>query len=137
MSRLSRLSSEEGFTLIEILVSITILSVSTLALSTMLARSTRQAASASAVIHRSAALTAETGRMSAMPFSLLAAGTTCVNVTAQPFPHTRCTTIADVSAKVKTVKVKVTPSGTLLVAADSAMFERSISGEANPPLGPI
>jgi hypothetical protein len=89
------------------------------------------------VIYRSAALTQETGRMSAMPFSLLAAGTTCVAVTAQPFPHSRCTTIADVSAKVKTVKVKVTPTGTLLVTADSTIFERSISGDANPPLGPI
>jgi prepilin-type N-terminal cleavage/methylation domain-containing protein len=123
----------EGFTLIEVLISITILSVGTLALATMLARSSRQATAASMSVYRAAALTEEVGRLGAMPFNLLVAGNTCVTVTAAPLPHTRCTTITTISAKVKSVEVKVTPTDALLLA-DSTMFERSISGDASPPL---
>jgi prepilin-type N-terminal cleavage/methylation domain-containing protein len=124
----------EGFTLIEVLVSITILALSTLALATLLARASRQATAAATSVYQTAALTEEVGRLGAMPFSLLAAGTTCVTVTANPLPHTRCSTITVVSAKQKTVKVKITPSGNPLLAADSTLFERSISGDAVPPL---
>jgi prepilin-type N-terminal cleavage/methylation domain-containing protein len=134
MSRSHESNSPAGFTLVEVLISITILSLSTLALATLLARSSRQATAASAMVYQIAALSEEVGRMGAMPFSLLTAGTTCVTVTTNPLPHTRCTTITDVSAKSKTVKVKVTPSGNPLLAADSTMFERSISGDAVPPL---
>jgi prepilin-type N-terminal cleavage/methylation domain-containing protein len=124
----------QGFTLIEVLVSITILSLSTLALATLLARSSRQATAASASLYQTTALSEEVGRLGAMPFSLLTVGTTCVTVTAHPLPHTRCTTITDVSAKRKIVNVKITPSGNPLLSADSTMFERSISGDAVPPL---
>ena len=124
----------EGFTLIEVLISVTILSVGTLALATLLARASRQATAASAAVYQIAALSEEVGRLGAMPFSLLTAGTTCATVTARPLPHTRCTTITDVNPKRKTVKVKITPSGNPLLTADSTMFERSISGDAVPPL---
>lgn len=134
MTQTHELRQDQGFTLIEILVSITILSLSTLALATLLARSSRQATAASASVYQMAALTEEVGRLGAMPFAALAAGTTCVTVTARPLPHTRCSTITTTSAKTKTVKVVVTPSGNPLLVADSAMFERSISGDAVPPL---
>jgi hypothetical protein len=67
-----------------------------------------------------------------MPFTTLVAGNTCVTVTAQPFPHTRCSTITDVTTKRKTVKVKVTPTGNPLLSADSTMFERAVSSTATP-----
>jgi prepilin-type N-terminal cleavage/methylation domain-containing protein len=134
MSRAHKSVRPAGFTLIEVLVSITILSLSTLALATLLARSSRQATAASASLYQTAALSEEVGRLGAMPFSLLTAGTTCVTVTAHPLPHARCTTITDVSAKRKIVTVKITPSDNPLLSADSTMFERSISGDAAPPL---
>jgi prepilin-type N-terminal cleavage/methylation domain-containing protein len=134
MTRRQSPKATEGFTLVEILISITILSLGTLALASLLARSARRATAASATTYQTAALSEEVGRMGAMPFSLLAAGTTCVTVTARPLPHTRCTTITDVNTKRKTVKIKITPSGNPLLSADSTMFERSISGNAVPPL---
>jgi prepilin-type N-terminal cleavage/methylation domain-containing protein len=124
-------AKERGFTLIEVLISITILSVGTLALATLLARSSRQASVVSMNVYETAALSEEVGRLGALPFSSLAAGTTCVTFTAAPFPYTRCSTITTVSAKVMRVKVKVTPTATSL-SADSTMFERSTS--IIPPL---
>jgi prepilin-type N-terminal cleavage/methylation domain-containing protein len=127
-----RRRSRKGFTLIEILVSMTVLAVGTLVLGGLLLRASRSAEAASAMSYQTAALTAEATRLSALPFASLAAGTTCATTTGAPFPHTRCSTITDVSAKVKTVKVRVTATNNPLVSADSVMFERSITVAVNP-----
>ena len=122
-----------GFTLIEVMVSITILAIGILVLGGLLARSSRAAEGASAVSYQTSVMAAAMGRFDALPFSQLAAGTTCATETAAPFPHTLCTTVTVVSPKVMQVKVKVTPTNTG-TAADSVMFERSISGPADDPL---
>jgi prepilin-type N-terminal cleavage/methylation domain-containing protein len=123
----------EGFTLIEVMVSMTILTIGTIALASLLLRSSQQARRVSMSVYATAAVTEEIGRLGAMPFSSLVAGTTCVNVTAQPLPNTRCTVITDLSTKRKTVQVTVTPTDAT-ISAVSITFERSISGNAVPPL---
>ena len=123
-----------GFTLVEVLVSIMILSVGSLALGTLLLRGARAGTAASAVTYQSAALSSEVGRLGALPFDQLAAGNTCVNVTTGPFFHTRCAAIVDVSAKVRRVTVTVTPTAPTTLQPLAASFERSISGNAVPPL---
>jgi prepilin-type N-terminal cleavage/methylation domain-containing protein len=120
-----------GFTLIEVLVSLMILSVGTVALSVLLLRSARQATAASALVYQTAALTSEVGRLGALPFDQLAAGTTCVNVTTGPFLHTRCAVIQDLSAKRRRVTVTVSPTGVTQLQAQSTSFERAISGTSN------
>jgi prepilin-type N-terminal cleavage/methylation domain-containing protein len=123
-----------GFTLIEVLVSIMILSVGSLALGTLLIRGARIATAASAVSYQTAALSGEVGRLGALPFNQLAPGTTCVDVTTGPFLHTRCAAIVDVSAKVKRVTVTVTPTPPTNLQPLSSSFERGISGNAVNPL---
>jgi prepilin-type N-terminal cleavage/methylation domain-containing protein len=120
-----------GFTLVEVLVSLVILSVSTVALSALLLRSARQATAASSLVYQTAALTSEVGRLGALPFDQLAAGTTCVNVTTGPFLHQRCAVIVDLSAKSRRVTVTVTPTGPTNLVAQSTAFERSIAGTSN------
>jgi prepilin-type N-terminal cleavage/methylation domain-containing protein len=120
-----------GFTLIEVLVSLMILSVGTVALSALLLRSAKQATAASHVVYQTAALTSEVGRLGALPFDQLAAGTTCVDVTTGPFLHQRCAVIVDVSAKVKRVTVTVTPTAPTQLQVQSTAFERAISGTSN------
>lgn len=126
-----------GFTLVEVLVSILILSVGSLALGTLLVRGARSATAASAVTYQTAALSGEVGRLDALPFSALAAGNTCVDVTTGPFLHTRCAAIVDVNAKVKRVTVTVTPTPPSNLQPMASSFERSVSGNAvNPLFGP-
>jgi prepilin-type N-terminal cleavage/methylation domain-containing protein len=127
-------SPNRGFTLVEVLISVTVLSLGLVLLGSLLIRSTRQATAASSVVYENAALTQQVSRLGAMPFAALAAGSTCTTVTAHPLPHQICTTITSVNSKRKTVKVKITPTGNPLLSADSTMFERSISGNAAPPL---
>jgi prepilin-type N-terminal cleavage/methylation domain-containing protein len=124
--------ASNGFTLVEVLVSMTVLSLGIVALGSLLIRSARQATAASSVVYQTAALSKEVGRLGAMPFSLLAAGNVCDTVTARPLPHIRCSTITDLTAKRKLVKVKVTPTNNALIPADSTMFERSVSNTGTP-----
>jgi len=121
-----------GFSLVEVLVSMTILSVASLAMGTLLIRATRAAGATSSAAHQTAAMSGAVARLDVLPFDALVAGTTCVTLTAVEFPHTECTTILNVSAKIKQVTVVVTPTGNVLMQPVTTTFRRTISGNGNP-----
>ena len=123
-----------GFTLIEIMVSITILAVGILALGTMMARGAKSAGAASAVSQMTIIMGAEAARLDAIPFTSLAAGTNCDTITGPPLPRVRCVTVTNINAKLRRVSVVVTPTNNPSLQPDSVVFERSISGSATPPL---
>ncbi len=126
-------ASHRGFTLIEAMVAITLLSVGALALGGLLARSSRMAIASASTLHGTAAMSTEVGRLNALPFDQLpAAGETCTTISAAPFPHTRCTRLTDVSATVKEVRVRVTPAAAN-VRPDTVNFQRTKPG-GNPAL---
>jgi prepilin-type N-terminal cleavage/methylation domain-containing protein len=133
-ARSQRDSHRRGFTLVEVLVTITLISVGILVLGGMLLRSARAAGAASAVSYQTAAMASEVARLDALPFTALAAGTTCDTLAVAQLPRIRCSIVAVVSPKVTRVTVRVTAIGNPLVPADSVIFERSISGDAVPPL---
>lgn len=123
-------SSRGGFTLVEVMVSMTLLSVASLTLGSMLFRAARQAGATSATAYQTAQLSGEVSRLDALPFDQLAAGTTCVSI-ATP-PATSCTTINNISSKIKQITVVVTPSGNPLLQPITTSFTRTISGNGNP-----
>jgi len=127
-------SDRRGFTLVEVLVTITLISTGILVLGGMLLRSARAAEAASAVSYQTAAMASEVGRLDALPFTALAAGTTCDTLAVAQLPRIRCSIVAVVSPKLTRVTVRVTAIGNPLVPADSVIFERSISGDVVPPL---
>lgn len=120
-----------GFSLVEVLVSMTILSVASLAMGGLLVRATRAAGATSAAAHQNAAMSGALARLDVLPFDALIAGTTCVTITAAEFPHTECTTINNVSSKVKLVTIVVTPSGNTLMQPVTTQFKRTRAGFAN------
>jgi prepilin-type N-terminal cleavage/methylation domain-containing protein len=132
MTTRSAVTNRAGFTLIEVMVSMTMLSVASLALGTLLFRAARLATATSAASYQTATLAGTAGRFDALPFDSLSAGTSCVTVTAQPFPHTQCTTVNNVSAKVKTIMIIVTPSGTTLTHPDTTLITRTKAVPSNP-----
>ena len=123
-----------GFTLVEVLVTITLISTGILVLGGMRLRSARAAGAASAISYQTAAMASEVARLDALPFTALAAGTTCDTLAVAQLPRIRCSIVAVVSPKVTRVTVRVTAIGNPLVPADSVIFERSISGPVVPPL---
>jgi prepilin-type N-terminal cleavage/methylation domain-containing protein len=120
-----------GFTLVEVMVSMTLLSVASLSLGTLLFRAAQLASATSVGSYQTAMVSGEVNRLGTQPFELLVAGTTCVAIT-DPFPGTRCTTINSVSDKVKQVTVVVTPSGNPLLHPIATSFTRTISGNGTP-----
>jgi prepilin-type N-terminal cleavage/methylation domain-containing protein len=131
------LRRRSGFTMVEVLVSITVLAVGTLVLGGLLVKASRSAEAASSMSFQTAAMAAELARLDALPFTALAAGTTCDTTAGPPLPRIRCSTITTVSANRKTIKVKVTATENPLVQADSVMFERSVTVGVNPLNTPL
>jgi prepilin-type N-terminal cleavage/methylation domain-containing protein len=125
------LQQRRGFTLIEVMVTLTLISVGIMALGTMLMRSSRVAVAASAVAFQTAEMASEVSRLDAIPFANLVDGTTCDTQTTGQLPRTRCSTIATLSARSKRITVTVTPTGSHAPPAQSLVFERS-TGPASP-----
>ena len=123
-----------GFTLVEILVSMTILSVASLSMGSLLFQAARQAGATSAGAQQSAAVQGTMAQYDVVPFDQLVAGTTCVTVNDPAFPHERCVTIVNVNSKAKNVTVTITPSGNGLLQPVSTTIKRTISGNAVNPL---
>lgn len=122
-----------GFTLVEIMISMSILSVASLAMGSMLFRAAHQAVLTSSTGYQTNAMAGALSRLDVLPFDQLpAAGTTCVTVTAPEFPHTVCTTVLNESAKIKLVTVVITPTGNALLQPVTSTFRRTISGNGNP-----
>jgi prepilin-type N-terminal cleavage/methylation domain-containing protein len=129
-----RCHRRRGFTLVEILVSVTVLALGMVLLGNVLAKSTRTARSASSVSYQTAIVAAEANRLDAVPFAQLAAGTVCDTSTALPLPRIRCSTVTVITPKRKQLKIRVIPTDSLRLRADSLMFERGMSGPVVPPL---
>lgn len=123
-----------GFTLVEVLISVTILALGIMALGSLMGRGARTASAASTLTYQTALIATEAARWDAVPFTLLVAGTTCNTDAALPLPHTTCVTITNINPKLRRVSVVVTPTGNPLLQPDSVAFERGISGDAAPPL---
>jgi prepilin-type N-terminal cleavage/methylation domain-containing protein len=121
-----------GFTLVEVMVSMVLLSVAAVTLGGLLFKAARTAQLTADVVHSTAALSQEINRVDAVPFDSLPAGTTCTTVSTPPFPHTRCTTVNNVSSKVKSVIVVVTPSGNTLLHPDTTTVIRSKPDNGKP-----
>jgi|tagenome__1003787_1003787.scaffolds.fasta_scaffold20594594_2 prepilin-type N-terminal cleavage/methylation domain-containing protein len=120
-----------GFTLIEVLVSMTILAVGILALGKLLLRSSKTAEAASSTSYQTALLYQQVSYYDALPFAQLVDGTTCTTSTTHPLPNTLCVVIATINTKRKSVKVRLTPTDSR-IAADSTMFERSTPLPSQP-----
>lgn len=119
--------SRKGITIVETIVSLTLLSVGATAMGAVLLRASRTAVAASSTVQATALINTEVSRLNALPFDSMATGTSCVTVSTQPYPHTRCTTVNNVSSKVREVIVVVTPSGNAMMKPDTVKFRRATS----------
>jgi prepilin-type N-terminal cleavage/methylation domain-containing protein len=125
MKQLRSVSSTGGFTLVEIMISMVILGIMALSLAPLMLRSSHTATGASGGTYQTAAMSTEVARLNAMKFDLLSLGATCVTVSAQPLPYTKCTTVTAISATQRRVTVIITPSANAYVKPDTVTFDRT------------
>lgn len=121
----------DGFTLIEILISVVILGTVGAGLAGLMVTATRRASTSGAAAYRAAVMNAEVSRIAALPAGGLADGTTTRTDTAQPFPYTM-TTVAATSGKVQTVTITLTPTGQRAIRARTRTLTRSTTSGSNP-----
>ena len=125
-------SDARGFTLVEVLVALVLVSVCSVGLGRLMFQAARTARVSGSMTYQTAAMSAEVARLDAVPFDSVGTGTTCITVSTPPFPHTRCTTVNTLSSKVKQVIVVVTPSGNSLLHPDTTVVVRTKNGNGTP-----
>jgi prepilin-type N-terminal cleavage/methylation domain-containing protein len=126
-----RRSTSAGFSLVETMVAMVILSLTALALAPLMLRATRTAVTAEAAMYQQAVMAAEGSRLNALPYDALSPGTTCTSSSTAPLAYTRCTTVTTVSSGLYRVSVVVTPS-TAQIRPDTLTFDRTQANTWNP-----
>ena len=121
-----RAAGRAGFSLVEIVVAMLLLSVTLLALAALMTQVAQQGRATEATAQRNAALVRQVNYFTALSFDALdPALAGCTVVDDAPLPYERCVEIS-AGASTRTVKIKVTPTNSAY-RPDSAIFERTAS----------
>ena len=122
----SQSTNQDGFTLVEVVVSMMILSVVLVSLAAVTFQTARRSLGAQGVDQRQAVLMQQINLFSAVPYDSLtnAAFIGCTTVTAT-FPYTRCASVTALTATVRQVTVVVTPTRATVWSPDTAIIFRS------------
>jgi hypothetical protein len=118
-----------GFSLVESLVALVLVSTVMLLLAPALFHVANERVSVEAATDREAALEGEADRLSSFPFTELDSEAGCALLT-DPFPHTRCIVITEVSSQERQVIIRIVPLNSA-VARDSVVMTRT-NRRANP-----
>jgi len=120
-----------GFSLIEIMIALTILAGTLAGFATLTFRYIQSTENASATIARGAIVAQQIQRLTVLPFDSLDSRIGCTTVTTGPLPHRRCIAIAAVSFTHKTVTLIITPTRTG-IKPDTTIFDRTRPPTYNP-----
>ena len=120
----------EGFTLVESVVALMVVSATLLVLGPVLFHVANQRTKDEGVIERDALLRSEANRLSSLAFKSLDAQIGCTTDSDADLPHTRCVGVTSVSFSERTVKIIVAPTSAR-VPRDSVVLTRT-SARGNP-----
>ena len=117
-----RAMGRTGSSLVEILVTMVVVSIFMISLVPLTLRMARVSNEATGVTQRSAVMNGEVARLEALGFTELPSSTTCSAVTRSSYTYTTCVSVTSIDARTKQVRVIVTPSSGL--RADTTVFNR-------------
>lgn len=127
--------STEGFTLIEILISVVLLSLVAAGLAGGLLATSRQSRTAGLVSGRGAVMNSEVSRLSATPTTALVAGTTTATVIRGGVAFTRTTEITTATDSIRARVIVAPPTGRG-VAPDTVVLTRTLRASSANPFSP-
>jgi prepilin-type N-terminal cleavage/methylation domain-containing protein len=122
--------TRRGFSLIELLVTMSMLSVMLVGLVPLTRRLASLSNESIVRTQRLAALAGEVQRVETLPFDSLAIGRIC-RVAGSSAPYTACISVTAQNQRTLTIVVTVAPHGGQ-IGPDTAVLERSRSGGSNP-----
>lgn len=125
----------DGFTLIEILISVVLLSLVAAGLAGGLLATSRQSRSAGLVSGRGAVMNSEVSRLSATPTTALVAGTTTATVIRGGVAFTRTTEITTATDSIR-ARVIVAPPAGRGVTPDTVVLTRTLRASSANPFSP-
>lgn len=127
--------STAGFTLIEILISVVMLSLLAAGLAGGMLSSSRLSRNAKLSATRAAVMTSEVSRLSAVPIGELTVGTTTTTVTRDGVVFTRVTTVTSWTDSIRARVVVTAPTGRG-IAPDTVSFVRTRRAANTNPFAP-
>ena len=111
-----------GFTLVEVLVSVTLLAVAMLSLAPLTLRVAKRSSQTTASSQRLAVLGAAVNRYGSQLFDSLTVGTATTTGVTATFPYSLDVTVSTVTTNKKQVRVVVTPGANTGARADTSTF---------------
>lgn len=130
MNARAAVECRRGFSLVEIMVALTITGVVIMSLAAGAAAVARMSGQSASLVRRAAAVDETAGALASMPWSDLPTGTVCDTVVGD-FSYERCVTATDVTTKKKEFTITVTPNDPQ-IAPDTATVERGRILTVNP-----
>jgi len=112
-----------GFSLIEIIVAMTILAITLAGFAGLTFQYLRRVRTLDARVAQFALVTEQAQRLQVLPWDSLASRAGCTTVTTGLLPHTRCVVLTDVNTARKQVRVIITPTNTA-ITPDTVRFHR-------------
>lgn len=136
MNPVSSLKQRDGFTLLEVLVAMVLLSIGLTSLAAMTFSTGRQGVNLTNASGREAVTMQELNRFTALPYSALSNHNGCLTMTApgSNLSYNRCVTLTN-TATYTTVQIVVTPNKTGTYA-DTVSFRRVVVTTTNPLFTP-
>jgi prepilin-type N-terminal cleavage/methylation domain-containing protein len=131
MKRLPYQSSKpkRGFTLIEVMVSISFLGLTLMLMAPVTMRVARLSTFSTVATQRAAVLAGEVQRLEQVDFADLTEGTTCFDKSASDFPHQKCIRVTTLNPTTRRLVVIVTP---IPGRGDSVQFDKTSGSRYNP-----
>ena len=121
-----------GFSLIEVVVAVTLLGIVAATHALVSARYTVRARTLGVGVDRAAAISTAVDLFATMPYGGIAADTGCVTITAiENYPHQRCVTISNPTQAITRVQIIIDPT-TSGFRSDTIRVDRSL-----PPSGSL
>ena len=132
MNRSGRIAdaAHGGFTLVETLATLALLSFIVVVLGPMLVRVSRQSTGVTATQHRTAALVGAASRAMAVPTDEVLTG--CTSDATPSYQHSLCTAVVDTLPGLRRVRLIVTPVDSLLSGPDTVTLYRVNEQLTNP-----
>jgi prepilin-type N-terminal cleavage/methylation domain-containing protein len=119
------MSQRRGFTLIEMMIAITLIGIVSVMMTPIIVYQSRRDRLATAATYRWALSAEAINRVNATPAAALLEGTSCDTAAALPIRFSRCLTVSNVTNRLQRVTVVVLPLDYAWIPGDTLLIERA------------
>lgn len=123
---------ERGFSLVEVLLALGILSGVLIALGGLMFQLARHARQSGAVGYRSAAVTSAASWAEGVPWDSISGIIGCTTDSVGPMAYTQCTSVQNPSPRTRRIIIVINPTGRITTAPDTIVVERSRPRSLSP-----